>query len=85
MAAAAQHPGGGGSSSDVQDQPLNAASQALLDALHKVLETKIRLRRGIRVTPPSGMDADGAHESAKVHLLHGAFSGRNIEGLRPAS
>ena len=42
-----------------------------LDAVNQMLEAEIRLRRGIRMAPPGGMDADGAHEGAKMHLLHG--------------
>jgi hypothetical protein len=41
-----------------------------LDALDQMLQAEIRLGRGIRMTPPASMDADGAHESAKMHLLH---------------
>jgi hypothetical protein len=42
-----------------------------LDALNQMLETEIRFRRRVRMAPPGGMNADWAHEGAKMHLLHG--------------
>ena len=42
-----------------------------LDAVNQMLEAEIRLGRGVRMAPPGGMDADGAHEGTKMHLLHG--------------
>ncbi len=45
-----------------------------LDAVNQMLETEIRLRRRVRMAPPGGVDAHGAHEGAKMHLLHGGYS-----------